>query len=202
MLHISFEEHNRLLAAMNTSPYASIFIGTPTAGLLTGKSVRTIHNWLESGEIQGKEIPAARIPGGTIRQVDLSSIEPHMCIPLNPELVDWIQQADIGDAAALKKVGIAFSAEQYHAMAAPWIEAAAKKGEVDAMDLLSWYYLNGAGVAQDHSIAMQWLAKAAEKGLPIAKLKLKKLNLDMGQIHLIGGGVVISQTEVHIFDEK
>lgn len=187
---------------MNTSHHASIFIGTPTAGLLTGKSVRTIHNWLESGEIQGKEMPAARIPGGTIRQVDLPSIEHHICIPLNPELVDWIQQADTGDAVALKKVGIAFSAEQYHAIAAPWIEVAAKKGDVDAMDLLSWYYLNGAGVAQDHSIAMQWLAKAAEKGLPIAKLKLKKLNLDMGQIHLIGGGVVISQTEVHIFDEK
>ena len=175
---------------MNTSRHASIFIGTPTAALLTGKSVRTVHNWLESGEIQGKEVPAARIPGGLVRQVNLSSIEPYICIPLNPELVDWIQQADGGDATALKLVGIAFSADQHHAIAVPWLEAAAKKGEVDAMDLLSWYYLNGAGVPENASIALQWLAKAAEKGLPTAKIKLKQLGFNVGTIVLTDGTVL------------
>ncbi len=178
-----------------------VFVSAHTTSMLIGKSVRTVHNWLESGVIQAKSVDAAHLPSGMLRQINLFDIEHHICVPLNQELVGWIQQADTGDAKALKLVGIAFSAEQHHAIAVPWIEAAAKKGEVDAMDLLSWHYLEGAGVAQNHSIAMQWLAKAAEKGLPIAKLKLKKLNLEVGEIHLVGGGVVISQTEVHIFDE-
>lgn len=187
---------------MNRSRHASIFIGTSTAALLTGKSVRTIHNWLESGEIQGKEVAGARIPGRFVRQVDLNSLKPHICISLNPELMDWIQQADNGDVTALKMVGIAFSAEQHHAIAAPWLEAAAKKGEVDAMDLLYWHYLNGEGVAQNSAMAMQWVAKAAEHGLPSAKIKLKQLGLDVGQIHLIGGGIVISPTEIYVFEGK
>lgn len=186
---------------MDILRHTPVFISTQTTALLMGKTARTVQNWIEAGTIQGKTLDTTHLPGGRRWQINLFDIEHYICIPLNPGLVGWIQQADTGDASALKKVGIAFAAEHYDAMAAPWIEAAAKKGDVDAMDLLSWHYLHGAGVAQDHSIAMQWLAKAAEHGHPIAKLKLKKLNLEMGQIHLIGGGVVISQTEVHIFDE-
>lgn len=192
---------SRKLIHMDRLRHTPVFISTQTTGLLIGKTARTVQNWIESGTIQGKTLDTTHLPGGRRWQIDLFDIESHICIPLNPELVDWIQQADGGDAEALKKVGIAFVVEHYDTIAVPWLEAAAKKGNVDAMDLLSWHYLNGVGITKDHAIAIQWLAKAAEHGNPIAKLKLKKLNLETGQINLIGGGVVISQTEVHIFDE-
>jgi len=171
---------------MDKLRHTPVFISTQTTGLLMGKTARTVQNWIEAGTIQGKTLDTTHLPGGRRWQINLFDIEHHICIPLNQELVDWIQQADTGDAAALKKVGIAFAAEHHNAMAVPWIEAAAKKGDVDAMDLLSWHYLHGAGVAQDHSIAMQWLAKAAERGLPTAKIKLQKLGFNVGPIHLSG----------------
>ncbi|MBU2842301.1 tetratricopeptide repeat protein [Acidithiobacillus thiooxidans] len=175
---------------MDRLRHIPVFISTQTTALLMGKTARTVQNWIEAGTIQGKPLDTTHLPGGRRWQINLFDIESYICIPLNQELVDWIQQADTGDAKALKLVGIAFSAEQHHAIAVPWIEAAAKKGEVDAMDLLSWYYLNGAGVAQDHSIAMQWLAKAAKHGLPTAKVKLQKLGFDVGPIHLDGGTAI------------
>lgn len=187
---------------MDNLRHSPVYISAHTTSMLVGKSVRTVHNWLESGVIQAKSVNAAHLPSGTLRQINLFDIESYICMPLNPELVDWIQQADGGDAAALKKVGIAFVVEHHNTIAVPWIEAAAKKGDVDAMDLLSWHYLNGAGVAKDHSIAIQWLAKAAERGLPSAKMKLKQIGFEVGQIHLIGGGIATSPTEIHISDEK
>lgn len=171
---------------MDRPPQPPVFISTQTTALLMGKTARTVQNWIEAGTIQGKPLDTTYLPGGRRWQINLFDIESYICIPLNQKLVDWIQQADTGDAKALKLVGIAFSAEQHHAIAVPWIEAAAKKGDVDAMDLLSWYYLNGAGVAQDHSIAMQWMSKAAERGLPTAKIKLQKLGFNVGPIHLSG----------------
>ncbi|MDX5934929.1 tetratricopeptide repeat protein [Acidithiobacillus thiooxidans] len=171
---------------MDKPPHTPVFISTQTTALLMGKTARTVQNWIEAGTIQGKSVDTTHLPGRRIWQINLFDIESYICIPLNQELVDWIQQADTGDLKALKLVGIAFSAEQHHAIAVPWIEAAAKKGEVDAMDLLSWYCLNGAGVTHDHSIAMQWMSKAAERGLPTAKVKLQKLGFDVGPIHLSG----------------
>ncbi|MBU2740869.1 sel1 repeat family protein [Acidithiobacillus thiooxidans] len=175
---------------MDRLQHVSVFISTQTTALLLGKTVRTIQNWIEAGTIQGKTLGAAHLPGGRRWQINLFDIEHHICIPLSPELVDWIQQADTGDAAALKKVGIAFAVENYNTIAVQWIEAAAKKGDVDAMDLLSWHYLNGAGVTLDHSIAMQWMAKAAEHGLPTAKIKLQNLGFDVGSIHLNDGSSI------------
>lgn len=174
---------------MDKLQHSSVFISTQSTAMLTGKTVRTVHNWLESGVIQGKKMSANHLPGGMLRQIDLSSVESHICIALTPELIDCIQQADRGEATALKLVGIAFSAEQQHTIAVPWLEAAAKKGEVDAMDLLYWHYLNGEGVPKDASLALQWLAKAAEQGLPTAKIKLRHLGFEVGPIQLKDGSV-------------
>ena len=46
---------------MDMPRHSPIFVSTQTAALLTGKSVRTIHNWLESGVVMGRAVPAAHI---------------------------------------------------------------------------------------------------------------------------------------------
>lgn len=82
-------------------------------------------------------------------------------------------------------------------LAVAWFEAAAKKGEADAMDLLSWYYINGSGVEKNIPTGVQWLAKAAELGLPTALIKLQALGFDVGPVSL-KDGVAFSPTDVHL----
>lgn len=183
---------------MTTSPSGTaIFISTQTAALLTGKTIRTIHNWLEAAEIAGKNVPAGHIPGGAAKKIDLFSLSEHILLPLTDELVEWIKLADAGNAEALKMVGLSFHKVGDYPLAVAWFEAAAKKGEVDAMDLLSWHYINGSGVEKNIPTGVLWLAKAAEQGLPTALIKLQALGFDVGPIPL-KDGVAFSPTDVHL----
>ncbi len=52
---------------MKISMESTINISTQTAAMLTGKSVRTINNWLENGTITGSRVQVDRGPGGLLR---------------------------------------------------------------------------------------------------------------------------------------
>ena len=82
-----------------------IFVSTQAAALLTGKSVRTIHNWLESGVIMGKAVPATHIPGGQMWQIDLSSIAANVQTEMTDEFLECVRRADAGDAKEMNNVG-------------------------------------------------------------------------------------------------
>ncbi|WP_414039283.1 tetratricopeptide repeat protein [Acidithiobacillus sp. M4-SHS-6] len=183
---------------MTISPSdTAIFVSTQTAALLTGKSIRTIHNWLGNTEIAGKDVPAGRIPGGAAKKIDLVSLAEHIPLTLTDTRVAWIIQADAGQPEAMKMVGLSFHEVDNYPLAVAWFEAAAKKGEADAMDLLSWHYINGSGVKKNIPVGVLWLAKAAELGLPTALIKLQQLGFDVGPVPL-KEGVAFSPTDVHL----
>ena len=156
-----------------------IFVSTQTSALLTGKSVRTIHNWLESGVVMGRAVPAAHIPGGQMWQIDLSSIIANVQTEMTDEFLECVRRADAGDAKEMNNVGTCFYKSVEYKIAVSWFEAAAKKGHPDAMELLSMCYINGIGVEKDHARGIQWLGKAAALGHSVAKVKLLALGFEI-----------------------
>ena len=122
---------------MNTSNHAPLFISTQTAALLTGKTIRTIHNWLESGSIEGKTVHAAHLPGGQLVRVDISSMAEQIPTELTDEFLACVKNAEAGDAQETTNVATYFyrrSATQK--IAVNWFELAAKRGNADAMEWL------------------------------------------------------------------
>ncbi|MBU2857962.1 sel1 repeat family protein [Acidithiobacillus ferrooxidans] len=164
---------------MGTSHHSPIFVSTQTAAQLTGKSVRTIHNWLESGGILGKEVKAAHIPGGLMRRIDLSSIGANVQTEMTDGFLECVRQADAGDADGMNNVATYFYRSKEYRIAVGWFEAAAKKGHADAMELLSMCYVNGLGVEKNQVLGVQWLGKAAALGHSVAKAKLQALGFEV-----------------------
>ena len=164
---------------MDTPHHSPIFVSTQTAALLTDKSVRTIHNWLESGVITGKDVPAAHIPGGLMRRIDLSSIAANVPTEMTDEFLECVRKADAGDADGTNNVGTYFYRSKEYKIAVTWFEAAAKKGHADAMELLSMCYINGIGVEKNHALGIQWIGKAAALGHSVAKAKLQALGFEV-----------------------
>ena len=158
--------------------YSPVFVSTQTAALLTGRSVRTVHNWLESGVILGKNAQAAHIPGGLMRRIDLSSIAANVPTKMTDDFLECVRQADIGDADGMNNVGTYFYGSKEFKIAVGWFEAAAKKGHADAMEWLSICYINGTGIEKNHALGVQWLGKAADLGHRIAKAKLQALGFE------------------------
>ena len=163
---------------MDTPRHSPIFVSTQTAALLTGRSVRTVHNWLESGVILGKDVQAAHIPGGLMRRIDLSSIAANVPTEMTDEFLECVRQADIGDADGMNNVGTYFYGSKEYKIAVVWFDAAAKKGHADAMEWLSICYINGTGVEKNHALGVQWLGTAAALGHRIARAKLQALGFD------------------------
>ena len=164
---------------MDMPNHSPIFVSTQTAALLTGKSVRTIHNWLESGVIRGKDVQAAHIPGGLMRRIDLSSIAANVPTEMTDEFRECVRQVDAGDADGMNNVGTYFYRSKEYKIAVTWFEAAAKKGHADAMELFSMCYINGIGVEKNHALGIQWLGKAAALGHSVAKAKLQALGFEV-----------------------
>jgi TPR repeat protein len=158
---------------------STAFISPQMAALLTGKTVRTIHNWLDSGVIAGQQLPSSQVPSGVLRQVDLSSLAAKDQHCLLQAFVDGVKQADSGDAEALNQVGIYFYWSGDHAIASSFFEAAAKKGHADAMDFLSACYFNGKGVDKNQGLGLRWLGSAAALGHSLAQGKLRALGFEV-----------------------
>ena len=161
---------------MNTSSHAPLFISTQTAAWLTGKTIRTIHNWLESGSIEGKSIHAGHLPGGQIVRIDLISMAKHIPTELTDEFLESVKNAETGDAQETTNVATYFyKSADTQKIAVSWFELAAKRGNADAMNWLWDSYYHGYGVEPDFAVAIQWLGKAAKHGSIMAQATVEGL---------------------------
>jgi TPR repeat protein len=161
---------------MNTSSHSPLFISTQTAAWLTGKTIRTIHNWLESGSIEGKSIHAGHLPGGQIVRIDIASMAKHIPTELTDEFLDSVKKAEAGDAQETTNVATYFyKSADTQKIAVSWFELAAKRGNADAMNWLWDSYYHGYGVEPDFAVAIQWLGKAAKHGSMMAQATVEGL---------------------------
>ena len=150
----------------------SFTIGTKTAAMLTGKTIRTIINWVESGAIKGEVVSASNLPHGQIWEIDISGLAEHIPTELTEELLTCIQKAENGDAAATVCVAILLYKPESYAIALDWFALAAKRGDADAMYWLSEMYLKGHGVKANFATALRWMATAAEHGSQSAQARV------------------------------
>ena len=160
---------------MTTPDDLSLFIGTQTAALLTGKTIRTVINWLESGMIRGKAIHARHLPHGQIWKVDISSMTGQIPTELTDAFLACVKKAEAGDAQETTNVATYFYKPDTYKIALNWFELAAKRGDADAMEWLWDIYYRGAGVEPDFAIAIQWLGKAAKQGSLMAQAMIENL---------------------------
>ena len=162
---------------MDTSSHESpvFFISTQTAALLTGKTIRTIHNWLESGSIKGKAIEAGHLPGGQLVRIDVSSMAEQIPTELTSEFIESVKNAEAGDAQETTNVATYFYKPDTYKIALNWFELAAKRGNADAMNWLWDSYYHGYGVEPDFAVAIQWLGKAAKQGSMMAQATVEGL---------------------------
>ena len=163
---------------MDTRSHESpvFFISTQTAALLTGKTIRTIHNWLESGSIKGKAIEAGHLPGGQLVRIDVSSMAEQIPTELTSEFIESVKNAEAGDAQETTNVATYFyRSPATQKIAVNWFELAAKRGNADAMNWLWDSYYHGYGVEPDFAVAIQWLGKAAKQGSMMAQATVEGL---------------------------
>lgn len=155
---------------MHTSfPPLNEEIGLNTAGLLLGKSVKTMQRWCLEKQIESRVVD---LRGKTV--VPLSVLLPHT--PLTDDDRIWVLQADAGDAHALNELGLIYLAAGKNEMALEWFKEAAIKKHADAMSWLAKYYFAGdMGVEKDEATGLKWLAEAAERGHVIAKAQVDGL---------------------------
>lgn len=104
-----------------------------------------------------------------------SELEPHICVPIEPEDKEFILLADAGDAEAQDDIGQLFLAAEKPKSAVYWFQLAAHKNHPDAMQWLGHCYINGRGVPQDENLGIMWIAKAAALGHVIAQGQMKGL---------------------------
>lgn len=159
-----------------SSDQATFFVSTQTAALLTGKTIRTIHNWLESGSIAGRSVHVDHLPGGQIVQIDVASLAKHIPVALTDAFLDSLKSAEGGDAQETTNVGTYFyQSAATQKIAVHWFELAAKRGDADAMAWLWDSYYHGYGVEADFATALQWLGKAAKQGSRLAQALVEGL---------------------------
>ena len=160
---------------MTPSDDASLLVCAQTAALLTGKTDRTIINWLESGTIKGKTVHAGHLPRGQIWKIDLFSMAEHIPTELTEEFMESVKNAEAGDAQETANVATYFYKPDTYKIALNWFELAAKRGNADAMNWLWDSYFHGYGVEPDFAVAIQWLGKAAKQGSMMAQATVEGL---------------------------
>lgn len=104
-----------------------------------------------------------------------SEVEPHICVPIEPEDKEFILLADAGDAEAQDDIGQLFLMSEKYQAAIYWFEQAAQQNNADAMQWLGHCYVNGKGVPKDENLGIMWTAKAAALGHVIAQGQMKGL---------------------------
>lgn len=104
-----------------------------------------------------------------------SELEPHLCVPIDPEDKKFVLLADSGDTDAQDDIGQLFLSAEKSKSAVYWFQLAAQKNHPDAMQWLGHCYINGKGVPQDENIGLMWIAKAAALGHAIAQGQMKSL---------------------------
>lgn len=144
-------------------------ISLAAAITLTEWSERTFWRRFADGSVK-RELESS---GNGKSMVHLESIKAHMAIPLAPEDLALVRQADRGEAAAQSDLALLFLAAGKTRGAIYWLELAARQDYADAMHWLARCYLDGNGVAPDEYLGLMWLSKAAAHGHRISQGQLQ-----------------------------
>ncbi len=124
-----------------------------------------------------------RIADGTVTRLtddargramlSLAEVAPLICVPLDRVDLDFLIQADAGNADAQNDIGQLFSNAGKPKIALYWLERAARQGHADAMQWLGRCYIGGEGVPKNKNIGLMWIAKAAAHGHVIAQAQMQ-----------------------------
>ena len=144
-------------------------ISLAAAITLTEWSERTFWRRFADGSVR-RELETS---GNGKSMVHLASVQAHITIPLAPEDLALVQQADHGEAAAQNDLALIFLASGKTRGAIYWLELAAKQDYADAMHWLARCYLDGNGVAPDDHLGLMWLSRAAAHGHLISQGQLQ-----------------------------
>jgi len=140
---------------------------------LTECSERTLRRRLADGSLR-----CAADNGAYFKtMICFDSIKHDICIPLNPDDIELIKNADSGNAKAQNDLALLFLEHNKLKSAVYWLELAAKQQLADAMHLLGRCYLEGNGLPKDDSLALMWIAKAASLGHSIALAQIQSIRL-------------------------
>jgi hypothetical protein len=172
--HTSEDKHPSMNADDDTD-----YIRTPTAAMLIGKSIRTVHNWLESGIITGKKIPYPGIPAGFAQKINLLSMQSFIPFAMTNEITKSIYKVDKSNdcnSEEIVKIGLLFYGVKHYKIAVDWFSYSAKQGNHEAMFLLSECFFKGLGVEKSHATSLQWLGKSSEKGNMRATAKINQIS--------------------------
>lgn len=145
-------------------------VGAQTAGVLIGKTSRTVQRWCEEGRLPAVSVDRR----GTVR-IPLTALVPFISIPWDDGRSQLAADADRGDMQAQSELALIFLEANEPLIAVYWFQAAATRGCADAMCWLSDCYIKGLGVPKDHHRALRWLADAAIHGHPLARAQLRSL---------------------------
>lgn len=144
-------------------------ISLAAAITLTEWSERTFWRRFADGSVK-RELESS---GNGKSMVHLKSIEAHLTIPLAPEDLALVQQADRGEPVAQNDLALIFLGSGKTRGAIYWLELAAKQEYADAMHWLARCYLDGNGVAADDHLGLMWLSRAAAHGHRISQGQLQ-----------------------------
>lgn len=144
---------------MHTPPTLSL----TTVAAITDISERTWWRRIEQGAVRR----GGTGPGKQMRLL-LADVLPEFSVPVTSEDIEFIMQADAGDADAQNDLGQMFAMADKPKAAIYWWQQAANQGHADAMQWLSQCHAGGEGVPRDENLSMMWLAKAASLGHVIA----------------------------------
>lgn len=154
-------------------------INLATASSLTGWSKRTLWRRISDGTV--KRSDNEDVLDDKKAKVQLDTIKPHICVPVEPSDFNLIERADAGCAEAQTDLSLLFLAHGKPESAVYWLELAAKQNYASAMHLLGRCYTDGNGLQRDENVGIMWIAKAATVGHVISH-GLMQAVLDRGQI--------------------
>jgi hypothetical protein len=146
-------------------------ISLASAIALTEWSERTFWRRIADGTVTREASTASS--GRTMIVFD--SITLHMCVPLEPEEVGFLEMADAGDAEAQNDLGLIFLSHGKPKGALYWLQLASKQDYADAMHWIGRCYIEGNGLQQDENLGIMWLSKAAAHGHVISQSQIRAM---------------------------
>ena len=148
-------------------------ISHTTAVTLTDYSKRSIWRHLSNGVLKRANCDPSKI--------DIDSLTPYLCVPLDAEERLLVIAADQGDAQAQTDLALTFLQHGKTKPAIYWLEQAAAQDDAEAMYWLGRCHTDGLGLARSDDLGIMWVAKAAALGHLIAQAQMAALKLGFTQ---------------------
>lgn len=148
-------------------------ISLPAAITLTEWSERTFWRRFSDGSVARETVNGRAM-------VDFDSLRPYLCLPIGPEELSVLENAEAGDAEAQNEMALIFLLNGKPKGAIYWLELAAKQGHPDATSLLGLCHLCGNGVSKNENVGIMWLASAAAQGHLISQRQMANLRQASG----------------------